>query len=69
MSSTDPYGEPVEEEVVETRRTVPTERRVVRRSYMPGGDPMGSLVGLIILILVILFVLELLGVINLTNSF
>ncbi len=67
--TTDPYEEPVEEEVVETRRTVPTERRVVRRTYMPGSDPIGSLIGLIVLILVVLFVLEILGVTNLTSAF
>lgn len=60
----DPYGDPVEEEVVETRRRVPVEREVVTRRYGPVGDPIGSIIGLIVLIAVVLFVLELFGVIN-----
>ncbi len=67
--TTDPYGDPAEEEVVETRRTGPGEREVVRRRYGYGGDPLGGIIGLIILILVILLILELLGIINLTNLF
>ena len=67
--ATDPYGNPVDEEVVEVRETVPTERRVVRRRYVPGGDPIGTIVGLIILLLVVWFLLELLGVVNFTGAF
>lgn len=66
----DPYNEPVEEEVVETRRTtVPADQQIVRRRYVSAGDPLGGIVGLIVLVLVILLILELLGVINLTARF
>ncbi len=65
----DPYNDRVEEEVIETRRTVPVEREVVRRRYGYGGDPLGGIVGLIVLVLVILLILELLGVINLIAAF
>ncbi len=51
----DPYREPVEEEVVETRRTVPVRRRY----YGPAGDPFGGLISLLVLIFVVLLILDL----------
>ncbi len=66
---TDPSNDRVEEEVLEPPRTVPVQREVVRRRYGYGGNPLGGIVGLIVLVLVLLLIFELLGVLNLTTLF
>ena len=52
----DPYGE---EEVVVER---PVQREVVRRRYGPVGDPLGGIIGLLVIVIVAIVLLRLLNI-------
>ena len=54
--STDPY----EEEVIEER---PVRREVVRRRYGPVGDPLSSIIGLIVVVIIVFVLLRFLNII------